>query len=157
VFDEAQRAWTAAKNRKKFDRDVSEPEIVIEIMGRHEGWAVVVALVGGQEIHGGEAGLSAWGDAILKHSEWEVVTSPEAVLGGPSVAGSRLFREGTSALERIDQSVAFHLAISRRSYESEVTAAWVNALLDGSIIEASSLAENGLPICLTRDIEVARS
>ena len=53
VFDEAQRAWTAAKNLKKFDRDVSEPEMVLEIMGRHDGWAVVVALVGGgQEIHG---------------------------------------------------------------------------------------------------------
>ena len=47
VFDEAQRAWTAAKNLKKFGRDVSEPEIVLEIMGRHEGWAVIVALVGG--------------------------------------------------------------------------------------------------------------
>jgi hypothetical protein len=82
VFDEAQRAWTAAKNLKKFERDISEPEMVLEIMGRHQGWAVIVALVGGgQEIHGGEAGLAAWGDAIAKHAEWEVITSPEAVCG----------------------------------------------------------------------------
>ena len=61
VFDEAQRAWTTEKNLKKFGRDISEPEMVSEIMGRHEGWAVIVALVGGrQEIHGGEAGLAAW-------------------------------------------------------------------------------------------------
>src|SRR6185369_6401802 len=115
VFDEAQRAWTAAKNLKKFGRDVSEPEMVLEIMGRHKGWAAIVALVGGgQEIHGGEAGLAAWGDAILKHPDWEVITSPEAVLGGPSVAGSRLFREG--CVPRVKREAFLHLAISKRSY-----------------------------------------
>jgi hypothetical protein len=42
-------------------------------MGRHDGWAVIVALVGGgQEIHTGGAGLAAWGDAIAKHPEWNV-------------------------------------------------------------------------------------
>lgn len=34
---------------KKFGRDFSEPEMVLEIMGRHDGWAVIVALVGGGE------------------------------------------------------------------------------------------------------------
>jgi Uncharacterized conserved protein (DUF2075) len=158
VFDEAQRAWTAAKNFKKFERDVSEPEMVLEIMGRHEGWSVIVALVGGgQEIHGGEAGLAAWGDAITKHPEWEVITSPEAVLGGPSVAGSRLFREGYSATARIEQEPALHLAISKRSYETDITAAWVNAVLDGRAEESNTLAARGLPVHLTRDIQVARS
>jgi hypothetical protein len=157
VFDEAQRAWTAAKNLKKFGRDVSEPEMVLDIMGRHEGWAVIIALVGGgQEIHGGEAGLAAWGDAIAKHSGWEVVTSPEAILGGASVAGSRLFREGNLDIPRIEQAHAFHLAISKRSYETEVTAAWVNAVLDGRVEEANALAANELPIYVTRDIHIAR-
>src|SRR5262249_40906662 len=55
VFDEAQRAWNAARNLKKFKRNVSEPQMVLDIMGRHRDWAVVVALVGGgQEIHEGE-------------------------------------------------------------------------------------------------------
>ena len=158
VFDEAQRAWTAAKNLKKFGRDVSEPEMVLEIMGRHEGWAVIVALVGGgQEIHGGEAGLAAWGDAIARHPEWEVITSPEAVLGGPSVAGSRLFREGYSGAARVEREPALHLAISKRSYETDVTAAWVNAVLDGRTEEANRLAARGLPVYMTRDIQVARS
>jgi hypothetical protein len=158
VFDEAQRAWTAAKNLKKFGRDVSEPEMVLEIMGRHDGWAVIVALVGGgQEIHGGEAGLAAWGDAIAKHPEWEVITSPEAVLGGPSVAGSRLFREGYSTVTKVEREPALHLAISKRSYETDVTAAWVNAVLDGRVEEAKKLAAKDLPILLTRDIQVARS
>ena len=158
VFDEAQRAWTAAKNLKKFGRDVSEPEMVLEIMGRHDGWAVIVALVGGgQEIHGGEAGLAAWGDAIAKHPEWEVITSPEAVLGGASVAGSRLFREGALEVANVDCDPALHLAISKRSIETEVTAPWVNAVLDGRAEEAKALAAKGLPIHLTRDIQVVRS
>ena len=132
--------------------------MVLEIMGRHEGWAVIVALVGGgQEIHGGEAGLAAWGDAIAKHPEWEVITSPEAVLGGPSVAGSRLFREGFPEVARVERVAALHLAISKRSYETDVTAAWVNAILDGRAEEANTLATRGLPIHVTRDIQVARS
>ena len=41
---------------------MSEPAQTLEIMGRHAGWAVVVALIGnGQEINTGEAGLAEWG------------------------------------------------------------------------------------------------
>jgi hypothetical protein len=29
---------------EKFGRDIFEPEMILEIMGRHDGWAVVVAL-----------------------------------------------------------------------------------------------------------------
>ncbi len=158
VFDEAQRAWTAAKNLKKFERDISEPEMILQIMGRHEGWAVIIALVGGgQEIHGGEAGLAAWGDAIHKHPEWEVFTSPEAVLGGASVAGSRLFREGNSQVAKTEQVGALHLAVPKRSYETEATAAWVNAVLDGKADNANKLAGPTFPVYLTRDLETARS
>ncbi len=158
VFDEAQRAWTAAHNLKNFGRDRSEPELVLEIMGRHDGWAVIVALVGGgQEIHTGEAGLAAWGEAIAKHPEWNVITSPEAISGGSSVAGSRLFRDGSSSVKRVEQRSALHLAISKRSYESVVTAAWVNAVLDGKSEEAQRLSTEGLPVYITRDLELARS
>jgi hypothetical protein len=158
VFDEAQRAWTAAHNLKNFGRNSSEPELVLEIMGRHDGWAVIVALVGGgQEIHTGEAGLAAWGDAIAKHPEWNVIASPEAILGGSSVGGSRLFRHASVAAEQVKQEPALHLAISRRSYESVVTAAWVNAVLDGKPAGAQKLSEEGLPIYITRDLGVARA
>lgn len=127
-------------------------------MARHEGWAVIIALIGGgQEIHAGEAGLAAWGDAIAKHPEWEVVTSPEAVTGGASVAGSRLFREGCSCAGKVRQEPSLHLAICKRSYESEATAAWVNAVLDGRPKEACELAGQSLPVFLTRDIAAARS
>ena len=157
VFDEAQRAWTAGKNLKKFGRDISEPEMVLEIMGRHQGWAVVVALVGGgQEIHSGEAGLAAWGDAMAKHEEWEVITSPEAIVGGASVAGSRLFRDSLPVNVKIDQEQSLHLAISKRSYDSEGTAAWVNAILDSRADDALGLAGRSFPIFVTRNIEAAR-
>jgi len=157
VFDEAQRAWTAAKNLKKFKRNISEPDMVLDIMGRHAGWAVVIALVGGgQEIHGGEAGLAAWGDAIGRHAGWDVITSPEALHGGPSVAGSRLFRNGLANQPNITESPALHLSISKRSIESEVTAAWVNAALKGDPTLARKLSANGLPIKITRDLAKAR-
>ena len=157
VFDEAQRAWTAAKNKKKFGRDISEPDMVLDIMARHQGWAVIIALVGGgQEIHGGEAGLAAWGDAIIKHPDWEVLTSPEALHGGPSVAGSRLFRSEVGIPLKIKESKDLHLAISKRSIESEVTAAWVNAALKGEVAKAAELSTKGLSIWVTRDLASAR-
>jgi hypothetical protein len=158
VFDEAQRAWTAAKNLKKFARDIAEPDMVLEIMSRHKGWAVILALVGGgQEIHAGEAGLAAWGDAIAKHPDWEVHTSPEALHGGSSVAGSRLFRESKTAPDAIKVERGLHLEVSRRSFETDITAGWVNALLDGRPDEARALASRGLPVYLTRDLESART
>ncbi len=158
VFDEAQRAWTAAKNKKKFGRDISEPDMVLDIMARHQGWAVIIALVGGgQEIHGGEAGLAAWGDAITNHPEWEVLSSPEALHGGPSVAGSRLFRSEVSIPLKIKESKDLHLAISKRSIESEVTAAWVNATLKGEVTKAFELSNRGLSIWVTRDLAKARN
>jgi hypothetical protein len=158
VFDEAQRAWTAKKNLKKISRNASEPEMILEIMGRHEGWAVIIALVGGgQEIHGGEAGLAAWGEAISKNTKWEMVTSPEALHGGVSVAGSRLFGAETPRFLSIIEKPYFHLSISKRSYTTEITAAWVNAVLNGEQLKASSLAEpQGLPIHVTRDLTSAR-
>jgi hypothetical protein len=159
VFDEAQRAWTAAKNLKKFGRDISEPEMVLEIMGRHQGWSVIVALVGGgQEIHGGEAGLAAWGDAIIKNRDWEVLASPEALRGGPSIAGSRLFAATPPIGAKLEENKSLHLSISKRTFDSEITAAWVNALLSGQRSEAAALASsNSLSIYLTRDLDAARN
>jgi hypothetical protein len=65
IFDEAQRAWNREQSQRKFKRNKSEPEIMLEIMDRHPDWAFIVALVGsGQEINTGEAGLGEWGRAL---------------------------------------------------------------------------------------------
>lgn len=158
VFDEAQRAWTAARNLKKFGRDISEPEKILEIMSRHPSWAAVIALVGGgQEIHGGEAGLASWGDALVKFPDWEVVTSPEAIHGGVSVAGSRLFRTSRPDGVRVAERPELHLSVSKRSIDSEDTAGWVNAALASRPAEAAAFAARGLPILLTRDIAALRA
>jgi hypothetical protein len=62
VFDEAQRAWDASFGRRKFGHAESEAALFLDIMHRHNDWAVIVALVGGgQEINTGEAGLAEWG------------------------------------------------------------------------------------------------
>ncbi len=66
VFDEAQRAWDAAYGARKFQLHDSEAALFLDIMRRHEDYAVVIALVGnGQEINTGEAGLGEWGRALL--------------------------------------------------------------------------------------------
>ncbi|MEI6860906.1 MAG: DNA/RNA helicase domain-containing protein [Verrucomicrobiota bacterium] len=72
IFDEAQRAWnremTASfmlRKKKRVGFTQSEPEFLISYLDRHDDWAVIVCLVGGgQEINRGEAGISAWLDAI---------------------------------------------------------------------------------------------
>ena len=50
VFDEAQRAWNADQNHRKYRKrssvwHISEPEMVLRIMDRHSDWAVIIALV----------------------------------------------------------------------------------------------------------------
>ena len=79
-------AWNRAQNKKKFNRDYSEPEMLLKIMERHHDWAAVIALVGGgQEINDGEAGLEEWGRALAASGiQWCIYASPEVTEGGPS-------------------------------------------------------------------------
>ena len=153
VFDEAQRAWDADRNRKKFKRDISEPNMLLEIMNRHQDWCVMVALVGGgQEIHDGEAGLEEWGRAPLgKFSIWHVYVSTEALVGGAAVAGRPLFAEGERPTNTNTLDV-LHLRVSTRSYRAQKLAEWCNALLEGDAQSCRSMIEGdvGFPVYLTR-------
>ncbi len=55
VFDEAQRAWDAAKVLEHKHHDRSEPEILLDVAGSVPRWGVAIGLVGeGQEIYVGE-------------------------------------------------------------------------------------------------------
>jgi hypothetical protein len=140
VFDEAQRAWNAKQNKRKFKRNISEPEMLLSIMSRHQDWAVIIALVGGgQEINDGEAGLREWGDALTKFRDWHISASEEALSGGPSVAGDTLFDgKPPRPVERVE---AFHLPISTRSYRAQAVAEWSNALLNGNLADALKIAK----------------
>jgi hypothetical protein len=159
IFDEAQRAWDRAQNLKKFQRDYSEPEMLLRIMERHIDWAVVVALVGGgQEINDGEAGLEEWGRALAgSQKNWVVYASPEVLDGGPSTAGHRLF-EDPARRKDVRTSSALHLRTSNRSLRAEQLATWVNHVLEGKPNEAASLGVAArFPLLLSRDLGEMRS
>ncbi len=159
IFDEAQRAWNRAQNNKKFNRDYSEPEMLLGIMERHQDWAAVVALVGGgQEINDGEAGLEEWGKALAHSSKkWVIYASPEVLEGGPSTAGHRLFDDSTRNTD-VRTNSELHLRTSNRSLRAEKLAIWVNHVLDGNSTEAAALhISDRFPLFLSRDLNMTRA
>ena len=159
VFDEAQRAWNAEQSQRKFKRDRSEPEIMLEIMNRHRDWAVIVALVGsGQEINTGEAGLGEWGRALAEHfRHWRVFISPRLSAGQASSSDDSLFHSLPDGVELVEEPT-LHLDVSLRSYKAEAVSRFVSHLLAMQETDARealrSCAE--FPIVLTRDLEAAR-
>lgn len=163
VFDEAQRAWNAEQNTKKYKKrppvwHIPEPEMVLRIMDRHKDWAAIVALVGGgQEIHDGEAGLSEWGGALAKYPHWRVFASSEALRGGESVAGASLFGSEPVA-NRVDEEQTLHLSVCIRSHQATELATWVNSVLRGDDEAAKELSTKfeQFPIVLTRDLRKAK-
>ena len=158
IFDEAQRAWNAKHNLRKTDDERAEPEVVLSIMNRHQ-WSVVVALVGGgQEIHTGEAGLAEWGRTLRdKFPGWRIAVSPEALEGGTSVAGLKLF-EGSRPDSIISEDHALHLDTTRRSFRAQQVTEWVEAVLRGDATTAANIAQTltEFPLVLTRSLETAR-
>jgi hypothetical protein len=158
IFDEAQRAWDRAQNKRKFNRDYSEPEMLLGIMERHDDWAAVVALVGGgQEINDGEAGLEEWGRALsTSRKDWVIYASPEVLEGGVSTAGHRLF-EYPNATRTIHTNQTLHLRTSNRSLRAEKLATWVNFVLDGNANAAAALQiTDRFPVFLSRELAETR-
>ena len=162
VFDEAQRAWDRSelarymkKRRGRTDVSVSEPEQLMETMDRHEGWAVVVCLVGeGQEINRGEAGPDGWREAVEKFPEWNVYV-PGAWCewtGGP--ARSPGAREGgfVRALQGL------RLSVPLRPFRSEHVAEFVDRMLrrdaDGARGACGMLGE--YQVYRTRRLDLAK-
>lgn len=160
VFDEAQRAWNREQMRRKQGVDRSESAELLEVMERPPDWAVVIALVGGgQEIFLGEAGLEAWGNAVLEtRGRWTVVASPEVIQGGESVAGHRLFESIPPGDVDIHHEVLAHLSVSVRSHRAQQITQWVNELLepDGEKARTYFPEAREFPLGVTRDLETAR-
>ena len=159
VFDEAQRAWDAAKNKKKIKQEVSEPEILLSIMDKAPNWAVVIALIGGgQEIHDGEAGLSEWGRTLaMRFPHWMIFAPQEVTAGVDALAGARLF-DHSSLNGAIHLQPQLHLPISARTVRSEYVTAWVNRVLAGKPSEAQEIANSirEYPLVLTRNLDTAK-
>lgn len=166
IFDEAQRAWTRDRieqfmNSKKgvVPFPYSEPEFLISTMDRHQGWAVIVCLVGGgQEINTGEAGLPEWFDALRRSfPDWNIYIAPQ--LNDDEYRRGREWGDILNGLKVFERS-GLHLAISVRSFRTPDLANFVKAVLDANIDEAKILyrrIRNKYPIVLTRDLEKAKA
>lgn len=165
IFDEAQRAW----NREKAERwmrqrkgipdfTFSEPEFLVECMNRHDGWAVVVCLVGGgQEIGSGEAGIGAWIDAcVSRFSDWTLCVS-DRLKDAEYAAGRPI--ERAAAHRRTEFFDDLHLAVSIRSFRAENVSAFVKALLDSDLQGAQehlATFRDSYPLVVTRDLDTAK-
>lgn len=160
VFDEAQRAWDHEQMQRKQGVDSSEAAELFDVMDRLDGWAVIIALVGGgQEIFLGEAGLEEWGRAAAVRPHWRVVASPEVVSGGASVSGHRLFGDGVPPGIKFRPEPLAHLSVGVRSFRAQRLAEWVDAVLTLDTERARSLVPDHreFPLHFTRDLEVAKA
>lgn len=166
VFDEAQRAWDEPNlndfmKRKKgvLDFNMSEPEFLISILNRHEGWATIVCLIGGgQEINKGEsAGISGWFESLKNnYNDWDVYISNK--ITDEEYSKGQSFEELAKGINyQIKEDL--HLSVSLRSFRSENVSAFVKALLDADKNTAKKLYEqfkDDYPIRITRDLEKAK-
>jgi hypothetical protein len=145
------------KGRRDFD--ASEPEYLIEVLNRHEGWCVIVALSGGgQEINSGEAGLSEWFRALQKRfTDWKVYHS--SLMTSDEYAGDLDF---DSLVEGLDSQPreALHLGVSVRSFRAGRLSEFVHHLI-GNEPEKARACFNAIrekyPIYLSRDLDRARA
>ena len=166
TFDEAQRAWDqkklAAGMREKHgipNFDKSEPQLLIDIMNRHDGWCAVVCLIGGgQEINEGEAGLSEWFSALSKHfRDWKVYTSDQLMT--PEYNWGLDLQAMMDGLDCSYES-DLHLAVSVRSFRAEKLSQFINQIISGDASVALQTYESikaVYPIALTRSLGAARS
>jgi hypothetical protein len=154
VFDEAQRAWDEAQatrdgQRRKSHLSMSEPAHTLEIMARHNGWAVVVALIGnGQEINTGEAGLAEWGRVIAAADGWRALAARRSVT---ATDPAQRLAEGKPDWLSFDDDLDLKTPI--RSLRTSRGTEWVDAVLRGDAKAARAIAEAtaDLPFYITRD------
>jgi hypothetical protein len=166
IFDEAQRAWnremTSDFMRRKKKRPgftQSEPEFLLSYLDRHHDWAVVICLVGGgQEINRGEAGISAWLDAVSsRFTNWTAYISPQ-LTDTEYDAGHALQTLGTKAPVVTDSDL--HLSVSMRSFRAEHVSRFVKAVPDLDAAGARDLLaafSARYPIAVTRDLDRAKA
>jgi hypothetical protein len=159
VFDEAQRAWDAAQATRDTQRRVSrltmsEPAHALEIMGRHDEWSVIIALIGGgQEINTGEAGLAEWGRVIEADPRWRAVAAPRVIAAEDP---AQRLANGRRPWLTFDPDL--DLTVPMRSVRDAAGSPWVDAVLRGDAPEAAAIVAEagGVPFFLTRDIAAMR-
>jgi len=166
VFDEAQRAWTKKKTssfmkekKRIVDFGMSEPEFLIDVMNRHEDWCVIICLIGGgQEINTGEAGLEEWVAALKEYYlDWEIHYS-NLIDENDNYLQNEVYKNW---IQKNGKSVTeLHLAVSIRSFRSELLSNFIHELLDLKIENAKFLytkIKDDFPIVVTRELEIAKN
>ncbi len=155
IFDEAQRAWDAAKVQAKHNDPaaVSEPAAFVNFAERVPGWCVVMGLIGnGQEIHSGEeGGMALWAAAIAMSPErWEVV--------GPEQFRETFAAAGVGYTSRDD----LHLARSVRFHFAAGLSEWAAGIIEDEeeparlAAIARQLAQQGYQLRITRRLGNAK-
>ena len=161
VFDEAQRAWDNTQMERKRKIGSSEASLLFGVMERLPDWAVIVALVGGgQEIFLGEAGLGEWGRALqARPVPWQVIASPEVLIGGESVAGHRLFDGAIPEHVFFKEEPLAHLDVVVRNHRAQRWTEWVNEFLSFRLDSAQTHfpETEDFPCYMTRDLASARA
>lgn len=165
IFDEAQRAWNTQQTSNFMRRkkgisgfSQSEPDFLISCMDRHQDWAVIICLVGGgQEINTGEAGISAWLEALASnYPEWNIYLSSHMTDSEYSA------ETAVKAISSRDNSFiedSLHLSVSMRSFRAETVSQFVKSVLDlnaNDAIHHSESIQKKYPIRLTRSIDAAK-
>lgn len=171
IFDEAQRSWTHKRisdylkrggtygNKLKVPNfPFSEAEFLIWSLDQREDWAVIICLVGGgQEINTGEAGITAWIEALNnRFRHWQVFISNK--LTEPEYAEGKV-NELLKENNKVTFSDSLHLAVSLRSFRAERLSSFIHSLLsfnDDAKVLYNEVAAKGYPIVLTRDMDKAR-
>lgn len=163
IFDESQRAWDQKKLRTKMKEkghhiEMSEPDLLISEMDRHEDWCVIVCLVGGgQEINLGEAGISTWIESMdTKYTDWKVYLSDQ--IKNPEYSWGYSFEQILSS-SRTTISKELHLAVSLRSFRSENLSNYINEIISGNVSKAIELKEtiSDYPVRITRSLNSAKT
>lgn len=171
IFDEAQRSWTHKRLADYLKRGgtygnkikvpnfpMTEAEFLIWSLDQREDWAVIVCLVGGgQEINTGEAGITAWIEAMNnRFRHWDVYISPQLTAPEYAEGGVNELLRGN---DKVHYMPELHLAVSLRSFRAERLSDFVHALLSFAPNAAElyeNVRRNGYPIMLTRDMDEAR-
>jgi hypothetical protein len=165
IFDEAQRAWNTQQTSNFMRRkkgiagfSQSEPDFLISCMDRHKDWAVIICLVGGgQEINTGEAGISAWLEALASnYPEWNIYLSPHMT---DSEYKAEMAVSAISGRDNIFNDNSLHLSVSMRSFRAETVSNFVKSVLDLNSDDAINYSEHiqkKYPMRLTRSIDTAK-
>jgi hypothetical protein len=132
VFDEAQRAWDAAKMSDSHGKDSirSEPEQFVEFADRVPEWCVVLGLIGsGQEINvGEEGGVGQWFTAVAgsKRPTGWTVHAPPAI--ADQFRASNIEIESRPALS-LEVELRYHAADDLHRFVAGILAAESRASL----------------------------